>query len=69
MLDTKEVKVASSILSEHRDDEFNSTSTNVTAQTIPTLPMGKKLEINILETWGDMNYLGLTGIEIFDSSG
>ena len=36
---------------------------------MPILPQGKKLEINILETWGDMNYLGLTGIEVFDELG
>ena len=36
---------------------------------IPTLPMGKILEFNILDTWGDINYLGLTGIEIFDKDG
>ena len=37
--------------------------------TIPELPSGKRLYFNVLETWGDMNYLGLTGIEIFDSNG
>ena len=48
-------------------DAYDSTDETVTA--IPTMPQGKKLEINILETWGDMNYLGLTGIEIFDELG
>ena len=27
------------------------------------------MEFNILQTWGDMNYLGLTGIEVFDAEG
>jgi protein JBTS26 len=36
---------------------------------IPSLPKGKTLEFNILQTWGDINYLGMTGIEIFDSEG
>lgn len=37
--------------------------------SIPNLPIGSKLEFNILTTWGDMNYVGLTGIEIFDKNG
>jgi hypothetical protein len=36
---------------------------------IPTLPNGSQLQFNILTTWGDVNYVGLTGIEIFDSDG
>ena len=48
------------------DDSY---STDETSTVMPTLPQGKKLEINILETWGDMNYLGLTGIEVFDELG
>jgi hypothetical protein len=36
---------------------------------IPELPEGQTLEFNIIQTWGDNNYLGLTGIEIFDENG
>ena len=36
---------------------------------MPTLPFGQRFSINILKTWGDMNYLGLTGIEVFDVEG
>lgn len=36
---------------------------------MPTAPIGSTLEFNILETWGDANYLGMTGIEIFDMEG
>ena len=63
MLETAEVKISSRIMSEESEE------TDVSVTAIPTLPFGKKIEINILETWGDMNYLGLTGIEIFDGLG
>lgn len=33
---------------------------------VPDMPKGEKLEFNIIDTWGDANYLGMTGIEIFD---
>jgi protein JBTS26 len=36
---------------------------------MPEMPRGQKLEFNIVQTWGDINYLGLTGIEVFDGQG
>eukprot|EP00741_Cyanophora_paradoxa_P012206 tig00020603_g11793.t1 len=36
---------------------------------VPLLPSGSRLVINILTTWGDPHYVGLTGIELFDERG
>lgn len=36
---------------------------------IPFLPGGTVLTFNILSTWGDSNYVGLNGIEVFGSDG
>ena len=36
---------------------------------IPVLPYGQHLVIDIQSTWGDRHYVGLNGIEIFNSKG
>uniref|UniRef100_A0A3Q0KQ96 DUF4457 domain-containing protein n=1 Tax=Schistosoma mansoni TaxID=6183 RepID=A0A3Q0KQ96_SCHMA len=37
--------------------------------SIPELPFGHQLLFDIISTWGNLNYVGLTGIEIFLSNG
>jgi len=44
---------------------FNPTQSIV----IPTLPCGRTLVFNCVSTWGDQNFVGLAGIEIFDGYG
>ncbi|XP_071964548.1 katanin-interacting protein-like [Antedon mediterranea] len=36
---------------------------------IPLLPAGQHLIINIISTWGDRHYVGLNGIQVFQSNG
>lgn len=36
---------------------------------IPTQPNGQTLELLLHSTWGDEHYIGLAGIEVFDSAG
>lgn len=31
---------------------------------LPTLPSGSELVLNIYSTWGDVHYVGLTGIQV-----
>jgi len=37
--------------------------------SIPELPAGRRMIINIKTTWGDKHYVGLSGIEIFANTG
>jgi len=60
-------KVAPSL---SQDDKFNQKLAEFKQPfVIPTLPEGDKLELNIVQTWGDVHYVGLTGIEVFDERG
>ena len=37
--------------------------------TTPEHPTGVELVLNLLSTWGDKFYIGLTGIEVYTSTG
>ena len=36
---------------------------------IPELPSGQELVVNILSTWGDKHYVGLTSLQVFAVTG
>ena len=36
---------------------------------VPVLPAGRVLEIEMLSTWGDMHYIALSAIEVFNAAG
>lgn len=36
---------------------------------IPELPIGRLLEMKVYSNWGDKQFVGLNGIELFDSGG
>lgn len=37
--------------------------------TIPELPKGRLLEIKIYSNWGDKYFIGMNGVEMFNSNG
>jgi len=37
--------------------------------TIPETPIGSKLVFKILSNWGDMHFVGLTAIELYNCNG
>lgn len=52
-------------LSNKSQNELSSMVKNMTSHALGL--QGKVLEINITETWGDLFYVGLSGIEILDT--
>ncbi|XP_034942334.1 protein KIAA0556-like [Chelonus insularis] len=67
-----EIQKSSYPSSEKIDDFFNSPRNSIREPSdfiVPELPFGQRLVIDILSTWGDKEFVGLNGIEIFSSTG
>jgi len=47
----------------------STTKANGKPVEVPALPVGRALEIEMLSTWGDMHYIALSAIEVFDAAG
>ncbi len=47
----------------------STTKANGKPVEVPALPVGRALEIEMLSTWGDMHYIALSAIEVFNAAG
>ncbi|XP_071813789.1 katanin-interacting protein-like isoform X2 [Apostichopus japonicus] len=53
----------------HNDKEAGDDDDSSEEFEIPILPHGQRMKILIKTTWGDKHYVGLNGIEVFQSNG